>query len=161
MKINSNWLKIVFLFALALTILSCSNEGNKKSVDPRFIDLADGFYYLNGTDTKYMVQRDIEMGGNYMLNPNPIFPNFDFESIDIIKEENSNYSLSFELNDLFENKWAEVLNSNVHYIGFVNDNKLKHLLKIKGKNSSDAVYLNCVSSTKEGAEVLKKKLSQK
>jgi hypothetical protein len=156
MNVNFFFLKTVTLLTIAFCAFSCGDSGNAD--DPYFIDLADGFYYLNGTDEAYQVRRNVQNGGNYVLNPEPIFSSEDYESIEIIEEENGRFSLSVQVAPLKMYKWEKALNSSVHYIGFVYGNRLGTLLQIKGENARDDVYLYCVGNTEEEAEMVKERL---
>jgi len=148
----------LFAILLLFTITSCKENTIEK--DEHYIDLADGFYYLNGTDMKYKVIRNIKNGGMYILNPKPIFSHDDYNAIQVVDEGNGNFGLEFDIQGFGQLKWDKVLGSKVHYIGFVYKNKLNGLIKIKGENSTDEVYLNCLSRSKEDAEFIKDRLLQ-
>ncbi len=145
---------------IALMLFSaCDQSGVNRtniSVDDQ-VDLDDGFYYLNGESMDYAV---IRKGHNetYILNPEPIFESEDYETIIVLEEENGKFSLDFNIDELNSSKWADVLRSSVHYIGFVHNKELRGLIKIKGENARDRVFLKCISPEKAEAEEMLRSL---
>lgn len=148
---KANLLVLFSVFFSFIIAVGCNKSAPEP--DPEYINLADGIYYLNGTDENYQVRRK-GVKELYQINPNPIFNLADIESIDIIEEENGKFSLSVSLLELLEFKWKAVLKSEVHYVGYIANNNLIGLIKIKGENARDDVYLSCVAKSKEEAETL-------
>jgi len=146
-------LPYLFFVLSVLFFISCDKSTTPSVVDPvsEQVELPDGFYYLNGTDFKYAVRRK-NFRETYVLNPAPIFMSEDFESIVIVPEKNGKFSLDFEIDPLQSHKWEAVLKSPVHYVGYVHNKELRNLIKIKGKNSRDEVFLNCIGTTFQEAE---------
>ncbi len=140
------------LFFLML-IVGCNNVEVNSAVNPisEKIGLDNGFYFLNGADAKYRVKRK-DKNEVYVLNPYPIFGKNDYEEVGIIAEENGKFSLAVSLKESKSYKWNQVLESVAHYVGYVYNNELRGLIKIKGDNVRDDVFLNCVGDTQKEAE---------
>jgi len=104
-----------------------------------------------------MVERDSEKPELYFINSEPIFIKSDFESAEVMEEDNGNYGILFKLKPLSFTKWETLLNSKVHYIGFVSNNRIKNLIKLKGENSSSELYISCYTNSREESDLLKDK----
>lgn len=118
------------------------------------IDLIDGIYLLNGDrDGVPMVRNNANE--SYLLNPKPFITSEDYKSVDILEESNGMFSVRINLHDESIHKWKETIEEyGIHYVGCVLNNELITVIKVRGEDKQDDVYLQCFTPDRAEVEEL-------
>jgi hypothetical protein len=89
---------------------------------------------------------------SYLLNPKPFITSEDYKSVDILEESNGMFSARINLHEESIHKWKETIEEyGIHYVGCVLNNELITVIKVRGEDKQDDVYLQCF--TPDRAEI--------
>ncbi|MDF1868684.1 MAG: hypothetical protein P1U70_27920 [Saprospiraceae bacterium] len=144
-------IKILILISFFSFHQSCDIEKSDTPTQKEKIDLIDGIYLLNGDrDGVPMVRNNANE--SYLLNPKPFITSEDYKSVDILEESNGMFSVRINLHEESIHKWKKTIEEyGIHYVGCVENNELITVIKVRGEDKQDDVYLQCF--TPDRAEI--------
>ena len=138
-------IKILVLIGFFSFHQSCNTEESDTPTQKEKIDLIDGIYLLNGDRDGVPIVRN-NTNESYLLNPQPFLKSVDYKSVDILEESNGMYSVRINLHEESNQKWHKTIEEyGIHYVGFVLNNELITVIKVRGEDKQDDVYLQCFS----------------